>query len=246
MTAGRQRTTAGRAPRRVLLKLSGESLTDPGASGYSVRAMDAIAREILACAAAKVELAVVLGGGNVFRGAELRDSAVGRDGADRMGMLATVMNALALRDVLRSRGAGVDVLTGLAVPEVADAFTRERAVASLSAGRVLLLAGGTGHPYFTTDTAAALRAVEIGAHALLKATKVDGIYSADPRKDPNATRFDEITYRECLARRLEVMDQTAFALAAENRLPIVVFDMTRKNAIRDAALGKRIGTRVVA
>jgi uridylate kinase len=233
-------------PRRVLVKLSGESLSGVDGAGYSVPAMDAVAAELVAAADADVELAVVLGGGNVFRGVELRKSDVGRDGADRMGMLATVMNALALRDVLRSRGAKVEVLTGLAVPEVAHLFTRERAVAALEAGAVLVLSGGTGHPYFTTDTAAALRAVEIGAQALLKATKVDGIYSADPRKDPKATRFDEITYRECLDRRLEVMDQTAFALAWENRLPIVVFDMTRKNAIRDAATGKRIGTRVVA
>jgi uridylate kinase len=233
-------------PRRVLLKLSGESLCDAGGFGYSVAAMTSIAGELVACANAKIQLAVVLGGGNVFRGAQLRESSVGRDGADRMGMLATVMNAVALRDVLRARDASVEILTGLAVPDVAAAFTRERAVAALDAGAVLVLAGGTGHPYFTTDTAAALRAVEIGADALLKATKVDGIYSADPRKDPKATRFDEITYRECLDRRLEVMDQTAFALAWENRLPIVVFDMARRNAIRDAALGKRIGTRVVA
>jgi uridylate kinase len=231
---------------RVLLKLSGESLCEPGGFGYSAPTMDAVAGELIAAAKAKVQLAVVLGGGNVFRGAQLRDSAVGRDGADRMGMLATVMNAVALRDVLRSRGAVVEVLTGLAVPDIADAFTRERAVAALERGAIVVLAGGTGHPYFTTDTAAALRAVEIGADALLKATKVDGIYSADPRKDPNATRFDEVTYRECLDRKLGVMDQTAFALAWENRLPIVVFDMARPNAIRDAALGRDIGTRVVA
>jgi uridylate kinase len=233
-------------PRRVLLKLSGESLCDAGGFGYSVDAMTSIAVELVACVKAKVQLAVVLGGGNVFRGAQLRESPVGRDGADRMGMLATVMNAVALRDVLRARGASVEILTGLAVPDVADAFTRERAVAALDEGHVLVLAGGTGHPYFTTDTAAALRAVEIGADALLKATKVDGIYSADPRKDGKATRFDEITYRECVERRLEVMDWTAFTLAWENRLPIVVFDMARKNAIRDAARGGKIGTRVVA
>jgi len=233
-------------PRRVVVKLSGESLCGAGGFGYSTTAMDAVAGELFACASAKIQLAVVLGGGNVFRGAQLRKSDVGRDGADRMGMLATVMNAVALRDVLRARGASAEILTGLAVPDVADAFTRERAVAALDAGAILLLAGGTGHPYFTTDTAAALRAVEIGADALLKATKVDGIYSADPRKDGKAARFDEITYRDCLDRRLEVMDQTAFALAWENRLPIVVFDMTRKHAVRDAALGRRIGTRVVA
>lgn len=233
-------------PRRVLLKLSGESLCDADGFGYSIDAMDAIAGELVACAKAKVELAVTLGGGNVFRGAQFRGGVVGRDGADRMGMLATVMNAVALRDVLRARGASVEILTGLAVPDVADAFTRERAVAALSRGAIVLLAGGTGHPYFTTDTSAALRAVEIGADVLLKATKVDGVYSADPKKDAKAVRFDEITYRECLDRRLEVMDRTAFALAWENELPIVVFDMAKKNAIRDAALGRRIGTRVVA
>ena len=235
-----------RKPRRVVLKLSGESLCDAGGSGYSVAAMDAVATELLLCVKSCVELAVVLGGGNVFRGAQLRDSTVGRDGADRMGMLATVMNAVALRDVLRSRGAAVEILTGLAVPDVADAFTRERAVSALSAGKILLLAGGTGHPYFTTDTAAALRAIEIGAAVLLKATKVDGIYTADPAKDPKATRFKTVTYRECLDRQLEVMDRTAFALAWENELPIVVFDMRRKGAVRDAAAGKPVGTRVVA
>jgi len=235
-----------RKPRRVVLKLSGESLCDAGGSGYSVAAMDAVATELLLCVKSCVELAVVLGGGNVFRGAQLRDSTVGRDGADRMGMLATVMNAVALRDVLRSRGAAVEILTGLAVPDVADAFTRERAVSALSAGKILLLAGGTGHPYFTTDTAAALRAIEIGAAVLLKATKVDGIYTADPAKDPKATRFKTVTYRECLDRQLEVMDRTAFALAWENELPIVVFDMRKKGAARDAAAGKAVGTRVVA
>jgi uridylate kinase len=232
--------------RRVVLKLSGESLCDARGFGYSVAAMDAVATELLSCAKTGVELAVVLGGGNVFRGAQLRDSSVGRDGADRMGMLATVMNAVALRDVLRSRGAAAEILTGLAVPDVADAFTRERAVAALAAGKILLLAGGTGHPYFTTDTAAALRAIEIGADVLLKATKVDGIYTADPAKDPKATRFKTVSYRECLDRRLEVMDRTAFALAWENELPIVVFDMRKKGAVRDAAAGRAVGTRVVA
>jgi uridylate kinase len=236
---------AAKARRRVVLKLSGESLCAAGGSGYSVAAMDDVAREIALCTGARVELAVVLGGGNLFRGVELSGSAVGRDGADRMGMLATVMNAVALRDVLRARGVAADVLTGLAVPEVADAFTRERAVAGLAAGKVLVLAGGTGHPYFTTDTAAALRAVEIGADSLLKATKVDGIYTADPLKDRKAKRFATVTYRECLDRRLQVMDRTAFALAWENELPIVVFDMRRPGAVRDAALGRDVGTRVV-
>jgi len=229
----------------VLLKLSGE-VFGGGKVGVDPDVVRGIARQIAAAVREGVQVAVVVGGGNVFRGAQLRDSSVGRDGADRMGMLATVMNALALRDVLRSRGAAVEILTGLAVPDVADAFTRERAVAALEAGKILVLAGGTGHPYFTTDTAAALRAVEIGADALLKATKVDGIYTADPAKDKKATRFRTVTYRECLDRRLEVMDQTAFALAWENGLAIVVFDMRRKGAVRDAAAGKAVGTRVTA
>jgi uridylate kinase len=232
--------------RRVLLKLSGESLCEAAGSGFSASAMESVAQELIACTRRRVALAVVLGGGNVFRGVQLRASAVGRDAADRMGMLATVMNALALRDVLRAAGAETEILTGLAVPEVAPVFTRELAVAALDQGRIVLLAGGTGHPYFTTDTAAALRAVEIGADLLLKGTKVDGVYDADPSRNANAKRFETITYRECLERRLEVMDRTAFALCEENRLPIVVFDMRRKGAIRDAVLGKGGGTLITA
>lgn len=231
--------------RRVLLKLSGESLADEGDRGFGSSAISAIADELVSTAAAGVELAVVVGGGNLFRGAELRGTAVQRDSADRAGMLATVMNGLVLRDAIRAKGTGCVLLTGLRAPEVADTFTRERAVGALAAGSVVISAGGTGHPYFTTDTAAALRALEIGAHALLKATKVDGIYSADPRKDPSAVRYDTVTYDECLRKSLGVMDQAAFALCRDEGLEIVVFDMRPKGRIRAAALGERVGTRVV-
>jgi uridylate kinase len=216
-----------------------------GERGFAAPAIDAIAGELVAAASAGVELAVVVGGGNLFRGAELRGTAVGRDAADAMGMLATLMNGLALREVLRARGVACELLTGLRAPEVAETFTRERAVTALACGAVLVLAGGTGHPYFTTDTAAALRALEIGADTLLKATKVDGVYTADPEKDPTATRYETVTYDECLRRSLGVMDQAAFALCRDNGLEIVVFDMRPAGRIRAAALGERVGTRVL-
>lgn len=231
---------------RVLLKLSGEALAArDGQAAYDVSSVTALLDELAACVEDGIELAIVVGGGNVFRGAELRGAPVLRDSADRMGMLATLMNGLALRDLIRSRGLGCDLLTGLAAPEVAATFTRERATTTLAAGHVLVLAGGTGEPYFTTDTAAVLRALQIDADRLLKATKVDGIYSADPQSDPTAERFDEITFQECLERSLAVMDQTAFALARDNGLEIVVFDMRGAGQIRAAARGASIGTRVV-
>jgi uridylate kinase len=229
----------------VLLKLSGESLTEPGGRGYSSAALGRVAGELAATAASGVELAVVVGGGNLFRGAELRGTAVGRDAADRMGMLATVMNALCLRDALRAAGTPAEVLTGLRVPEAAETFTRERALSVLSRGAVLLLAGGTGHPWFTTDTAAALRALEVGADLLLKATKHDGVFSADPARDPSARRYERVTYDECIERSLAVMDQAAFALCRDNALELVVFDMRVPGRIRAAALGEAVGTRVV-
>lgn len=231
--------------RRVLLKLSGESLAGAGERGFAAAAIDAMAEELASASAAGVDLAVVVGGGNHFRGAELRGTSVGRDAADRAGMLATLMNGLVLRDALRARGTGCTLLTGLRAPETAETFTRERAARALEAGDVLVLAGGTGHPFFTTDTAAALRALEIGADALLKATKVDGVYSADPAKDPSAVRFETVTYDQCLRDALGVMDQAAFALCRDAGLEIVVFDMRPPGRIRAAALGERVGTRVV-
>lgn len=223
------------ARRRVLLKLSGESLAGAGEKGYSAASVNAIAGEIIAAVRAGAEVAVVVGGGNVFRGAELRGTSVGRDSADRMGMLATLMNGLALREALRAQGQDAEILTGLRAPEVAATFTRERAVAALARGAVLVLAGGTGHPYFTTDTAAALRALEIGAAAILKATKVDGVYTADPAKDPSAKRYDVVTFDECISKNLGVMDQAAFALCREGGVEVVVFDMRKPGAIALAA-----------
>ncbi|MCG3135205.1 MAG: Uridylate kinase [Planctomycetes bacterium] len=231
--------------RRVLLKLSGESLAARDEAGFDPSSLASVAAEI-AAAARDAEVAVVVGGGNVFRGKDLDGSPVSRDGRDRMGMLATLMNGIALRDSLRAAGAGATLLTGLRAPEVCDTFTRERALEAFARGDVAVLAGGTGHPYFTTDTAAALRALEIGADALLKATKVDGVYTADPAKDRAAKRYDTVTFDECIAKRLGVLDQAAFALCREGGVGIVVFDMRAPGAIRAAAAGRKIGTRVVA
>lgn len=239
--AGKARTAVRR---RVLLKLSGESLAARDDRGFDRAALAQVAAEIVSASRA-CEIAVVVGGGNLFRGKELDGSDVSRDGRDRMGMLATLMNGLALRDACRAAGVGATLLTGLRAPEVCETFTRERALAALARGDVVVLAGGTGHPYFTTDTAAALRALEIGASAILKATKVDGVYTADPAKDRTAKRYDTVTFDECIARRLGVLDQTAFALCREGGVEIVVFDMRAPGSIRTAASGRKIGTRVV-
>jgi len=244
MAAASPRRRSRTPSRRVLLKLSGESLAGAGDRGYSAAGLEALAAEI-SVASASAEIAVVVGGGNVFRGAELNGSAVGRDAADRMGMLATLMNGLALRDALRTAGCPAGLLTGLRAPEVAETFTAARGAASLEAGEVLVLAGGTGHPFFTTDTAAALRALELRADALLKATKVDGVYDADPAKHPGAKRYETVTFDECLRLSLAVLDQTAFALCRDHGLEVVVFDMRAPGSIRAAAAGEPIGTRVV-
>ena len=233
------------ARRRVLLKLSGESLASQGERGYDAASILEIAGEIVAAAVNDVEVAVVVGGGNIFRGKELRGTSVSRDSADRMGMLATLMNGLALREAIRSLSRDAEILTGLASPDIADTFTRERAQAVFARGAILILAGGTGHPYFTTDTAAALRALEIGASAILKATKVDGVYDADPAKVPTAKRYDVVTFDECIAKSLGVMDQAAFALCRDGGIEVVVFDMRRPGAIAAAAAGRSTGTRVV-
>lgn len=231
--------------RRVLVKLSGESLAGAGERGYAPDALARAAREVTATAEAGVLTAVVVGGGNLFRGAELRGTSVVRDAADRMGMLATLMNGLALRDAVAAAGRPATLLTGLRAPEVCDTFTARRAEAAFAAGHVLVLAGGTGHPYFTTDTAAALRALEIGADALLKATKVDGVYDADPATVPGARRYETVTFDECLRRSLGVLDQAAFALCRDHGLEVVVFDMRIDGRMCAAARGERVGTRVV-
>jgi uridylate kinase len=226
--------------RRVLLKLSGEGLGD---GGFDPAAVRSLAAEIAALPRAGVECAVVVGGGNLVRGRDLPRDLVSRTAADAAGMLATVANSLVLAEAIRGAGAPARVLTAVPMPDVAESFTADRARERLAAGEVLLLAGGTGRPYFTTDTAAALRALEIGAEVLLKATTVDGVYDRDPKGDPSAKRFDRLSFDEALDGRFGVMDLTAFALCRENRLPIVVFSLAPGTLSR-AAAGEPVGTRI--
>lgn len=227
--------------RRVLVKVSGEAL---GPRGLVAESISTLAGEICAAADAGSEIGVVLGGGNLLRARDLDLPSVRRPVLDRMGMLATVVNALALAETLQSQGRAAVVLTATSMPGVAEPFRMERARELLSAGSVVLLAGGTGHPFFTTDTAAALRALEIGADALLKATKVDGVYSADPVANPDAVRYDSLGYDDVLRMRLSVMDLTAITLCRENRLPIRVFDMGVPGNLRRVVRGEAVGTLV--
>ena len=205
-----------------------------------------IAREISEIRALRVELAIVIGGGNIFRGVAASAAGMDRVQADYMGMLATVINALALQDALEAEGVSTRVLTAIEMRSVAEPFIRRRAIRHLEKGRVVVFAAGTGNPYFTTDTAAALRAMEIKAEVILKATKVDGIYSADPVTDPGATKFDALTYLEVLDRRLKVMDATAVSLCMDNKLPIIVFNLRQPGNMKRAILGEAIGTTVRA
>ena len=228
--------------RRVLLKLSGEALA--GARGYGIDP-DTIARvaaEIRDVANRGVQLAVVIGAGNIFRGIAASAGGMDRATGDYMGMLATVINALALQDAVEKAGVPTRVLSAIEMRAVAEPYIRRRAIRHLEKGRVVVFAAGTGNPFFTTDTAGALRAVEIGAEAILKATRVDGIYSADPEKDPTATRFERIGYIEVLNRGLGVMDTTAISLCMDNKLPIVVFDLTRPGNIVRIVNGEAVGS----
>jgi uridylate kinase len=235
--------------RRVLLKLSGEALSPGGeAGGFGIDpdVLDEMATEIGSLMAAGGQLAVVLGGGNLFRGAALQAAGMDRVTGDHMGMLATIMNGLAFRDLLERRGIAAALFSALPVPGVADGFARDRAVAALEAGKVVVLTAGTGNPFFTTDTAACLRAIEVDADAVLKATKVDGVYTADPLKDPSASRFETLTYDETLNLQLGVMDLTAICLCRDHDMPVVVFDMRTKGALTDIINGDKVGTRIVA
>ena len=237
---------SGQTPaRRVLVKLSGEALG--GAAGGSLDAdvLRQTARDLIATAAAGVETAVVPGGGNFLRGTASAAAGMRRVTADHMGMLATIMNALALRDALEAEGATAEVLATPAIATVAEGYSARKARQLLAAGAVVLLAGGTGNPFFTTDTAASLRAIEIGADMVVKWTKVDGVYSADPQQDSNAERFEEITFAEVIAARLGVMDLTAAALCEENGLSLVVCDIATPGALTKAVRGDKVGTRVV-
>ncbi len=231
--------------RRVLLKLSGEVLRD-GAGGdcISPPVVAAMAARVRRVAALGCEVAIVLGGGNIFRGATGEACGIDRSSGDYMGMLSTIINGLALQSALEKLGLPTRLQTAIAMPKVAEPFILRRALRHLEKGRVLIFAGGTGSPYFSTDTAAALRASEIGAHALLKATKVDGIYSADPKRDPHARRYKRLSYHKALRKRLKVMDSTAFALCMENAIPIVVFDFFDDNAFERVVAGAAVGTLV--
>ncbi|HXW76226.1 MAG TPA: UMP kinase [Candidatus Eremiobacteraceae bacterium] len=227
--------------RRVLLKLSGEAFASKSSDSIDTDVLDLIARQVKEVVDGGVQVAIVVGGGNIFRGRSAR-SSMDRASADYMGMLATVINALALQDALESAGVVTRVQSAISMHQIAEPYIRRRAIRHLEKGRVVIFAAGTGNPYFTTDTAAALRAVEIGADAILKATQVDGVYSADPKKDPSAIRLPKLEYLEVLQRGLEVMDNTALTLCMDNDLPIVVFELQRDGNIKRVIWGESIGT----
>ena len=230
--------------RRILLKLSGEALAGDGGFGISPTVIRAIAEEIRDVHAVGVEIGIVIGGGNVIRGVAAASQGMDRASADYMGMLASIINGLALQDALEKIGLTTRVLSALEIPAVCELYIRRRAMRHMEKGRVVIFAGGTGNPYFSTDTAAALRAAEIHAEVVLKATKVDGVYSADPEKDENARRYERLSYMEVLQKSLAFMDQAAIALCRENDLPIVVFDMAVPGNIRKVVAGESVGTRV--
>ena len=233
------------AYKRILLKLSGEALMGAQSYGVDVRVARSVAEEIKSVVALGVEVAIVVGGGNIFRGVSESAGDMDRAAADYIGMLATVMNAVVMQDALEKTDVHTRVLSAINIPQVAEPFIRRRAVRHLEKGRVVILAAGTGNPYFTTDSAAALRALEIKADVILKATKVEGVYSADPVKDPTATRYDCITYREVLEKQLKVMDASAISLCMDNDLPIIVFNMRTSGNIMRVIMGDEgVGTRV--
>jgi uridylate kinase len=238
---------AGAAPyRRVLLKISGEALAGRQGYGIEPETINRIAEEIREVVEMGVQLAVVIGGGNIFRGIAASAGGMDRATGDYMGMLATVINALALQDAIEKAGVPVRVLSAIEMRAVAEPYIRRRAMRHLEKGRVVVFAAGTGNPFFTTDTAGALRAVEIGAEALLKASRVDGIYTADPLKDPKAVKLARVGYIEALNRGLEVMDTTAISLCMDNKLPIVVFDLTTRGNIRRIVAGEAVGSVVTS
>ncbi|MBF0158303.1 MAG: UMP kinase [Magnetococcales bacterium] len=229
-------------PQRLLVKLSGEALM--GSQGYGIDAafIGELAAELVAVQRTGCQMALVVGGGNIFRGLSGLASGMNRSSADQMGMLATVMNALALQQAIEQQGGIAVVQSALAMPQVVPSFARREAMAELAVGHMVIFAAGTGNPFFTTDTAAALRAAEIGADLLLKATKVDGVYDADPRRHADARRFDHLTYDQVLAQRLEVMDLTAITLCRENRIPLRIFSMIERGALLAVARGEPRGT----
>ena len=229
---------------RILLKLSGEALGGESGVGISAEAVQSMAQQIREVRELGVQVVVVVGGGNIFRGLTGSKRGIERATGDYMGMLATIINSLALQDALEKLGCPTRVQSAIAMAQIAEQFIRRRAVRHLEKGRVVIFGGGTGNPYFSTDTAAALRANEIGAEVILKATKVDGIYDSDPKKNPTAKRFAQISYLDALQRRLQVMDSTAFSLCLDNKMPIIVFDFFKAHNLKRVVLGEKIGTLV--
>lgn len=228
--------------RRVLLKLSGEALMGDAGYGIDPPVLESLSKQIGQICEEGIEIAVVVGGGNIFRGLAASSSGMDRAQADYMGMLATIMNALALQDSLERRGIYTRVMSAISMQQIAEPYIRRRAVRHMEKGRVVIFAAGTGNPYFTTDTTAALRALEINAEVVMKATKVDGVYDADPKTNPDAVKFDELTYIEVLKRGLQVMDSTAISLCMDNNLPIIVFNMEVEGNIARALKGEPVGT----
>jgi uridylate kinase len=231
---------------RILLKLSGEALGGENGVSISPEAVQNMAGQIREVRELGVQVVVVVGGGNIFRGLSGSKRGIERATGDYMGMLATVINALALQDALEKQGVPTRVQSAITMSQVAEAFIRRRAVRHLEKGRVVIFGGGTGNPFFSTDTAAALRANEIGAEVILKATKVDGVYDSDPKKNPKAKRFSRISYLDALQRRLKVMDSTAFSLCMDNKMPIVVFDFFKAHNLKRVVMGEAVGTLVTA
>ena len=240
------RATAKPKFKRVLLKLSGEALGGEAGSGISPEVVQDMAEQIAEIHALGVQLVIVVGGGNIFRGLSGSERGIERATGDYMGMLATVINALALQDALEKQNVPTRVQSAISMTQVAEPFIRRRAVRHLEKGRVVIFAGGTGNPYFSTDTAAALRANEMGAEAILKATKVDGIYDSDPKKNPSAKRYSQISYHDALSQQLKVLDAAAFALCMDNAMPIIVFDLFKPHNIKRVVMGEKVGTLVTS
>lgn len=232
--------------KRVLLKLSGESLMGDDAYGINRDTVNSIVLQVKEIVQMGVQVGIVIGGGNIFRGVAPAAEGMDRATADYMGMLATVMNAMALQDAMKHAGVPARVQSALKIEAVAEPYIRGKAIRYLEEGKVVIFGAGTGNPFFTTDTAAALRGVEIDAEIVLKATKVDGIYTADPKKDPSATRYDHVTYDEAILKNLKVMDATAFTLCRDQKMPIAVFSIFKEGALKRVILGENEGTRVVA
>ncbi len=235
-------TTAAPCYSKILLKLSGEALAGERGIGFDFDVLDRLADEVKTVVEMGVNVGLVIGGGNIVRGSQLSKMGMDRVAADYMGMLGTVINALAMQDTLEKKGVVTRVMTAIRMEEVAEPYIRRRALRHFEKGRTVIFAGGTGNPYFSTDTAAALRAIQMKADVIIKATSVDGIYTADPKKDRSATLYERLSYRDVIVQNLAVMDQTAITLCAENSLPLIVLNIQRRGAVADAICGARVGT----